>query len=239
MGGQLETGFIVAQIETKLWTIREQKHAEFRILPQVDRYLCFIDLAQSSNCRIIEGSKVGFIRTETFFSIIKEVIKPCPSVSLIKEIGDEVFIASDEFQPLLECVLLILAVAKKIETDAGTDRFPFRLRCVIGAGAVKKLNRQADDFLGTPIDQLARLMGVRVDDTNFLLHDTTDLFRPGNVEVLKAFESILRVAEHNEYISAEASKNMAAKVYYKRAYLDTDKLKNWRDNFMHWRSTGS
>ena len=59
----------------------------YRDYPDANLYWCMVDLAQSSNYRLSYGPERGYIRGESFFTLIKAAIRPYAEIRMIKEIG--------------------------------------------------------------------------------------------------------------------------------------------------------
>ena len=119
-----------------------------------------VDLVNSSNYRLLNGPKQGYVRGETFFTLIKNVISANNQVRLIKEIGDAVLLASDSLRPLIESIILINQISNNLKSTQPKELYPFEIRCGFSYGIAKKLIRPNEDFLGSSIDQLARIILV-------------------------------------------------------------------------------
>lgn len=227
----LNINLALAKINAQIQNERDLREESYKNFPDVNRYFAFVDLASNSNYRIAKGSEKGYFRTETFFSLIKSTIDPNPDVNLMKEIGDEGLLVSPEFRPLFESLILINQMAKEMELVAGDERFPFKIRMAISGGIVKKLKRGKEDYVGKCIDQLARLMGIRSESSNFIIHETLYSIS-GIKEIIGEYDFIFLSDEIP--LSNTASKNMLEKVYYKEIKIDSPKLSEYRKNFKYW-----
>jgi len=154
-------------------------------------------------------------------------------VQLIKEIGDEVFLVCPHLRPLFESMILIYQTARQLSAVAGDSDFPFTVRMAIGQGTVKRLNRTSPDFLGTPIDQLSRLMSLRSDRTRFMIHE--DAFRNAG-DVLREYSEFLSVGDPTPLSKGE-SKSMISHVFYRELYVDHAKLLGFGKHFVPWASS--
>ena len=167
----MNVGYYALKVRASVMQKREHMELAYEENPDASLFWCFIDLVNSSNFRIIQGPRDGYVRGETFFAIIRAVITPCLEIHLIKEIGDSVLLSSRDLRPLLEAMLLMDHSVSQLAAEAGTEIFPFAIRAGIGYGPAKRLIRNYEDFIGTPIDQLSRIMAVRKDSTNLLVHN--------------------------------------------------------------------
>lgn len=194
-------------------------------------FLAFVDLAGSSNYRIANGPKKGYVRGETFFSMVHAAITPISAVKLIKEIGDEVLLAASSLRPVLESVILIDQAAYQLAPIVGNDRYPFRIRAGIGVGTCKMLRRPHEDYLGTAIDQLARIMTIRSEATNLLIHD--EVYKREEA-ILQEYSSFLTVGQPKP-VPFEQSKGMLEAIFYRELLVDREALTGFREYFQPWK----
>lgn len=193
-----------------------------------------VDLVQSSNFRLARGPKEGYVRGETFFVLVRNVIASCSDVRLVKEMGDAVFLATSELRPALESVVLIDQVAHQMAAIAGTADFPFSVRSAIGFGTAKRLVRQHDDFLGHPIDRLSRIMGVRSSNASIFLDD--EAFRASG-EILAEYAPAITISGSIQ-VPQEITKGMGKNVYYRELLLDRKELVAFEEHFVSWKELG-
>ncbi|MEQ1764524.1 MAG: hypothetical protein ABL984_15445 [Pyrinomonadaceae bacterium] len=209
----------------------EQFPATYASLPDETKYLCMVDLVGSSNHRILNGAKLGYVRGETFFALIREVISRCPSVRLIKEMGDAVLLTADGLRPLLETVIIVTQVAHLLRVTHPNEPFPFGVRAGLGAGVIKKIIRPHEDFLGTPIDELARIMNVRSETSNILIDD--DAYR-NNISWWKEYDEFLSVSDVIK-LPVTNSKGMTKNIYYRELVVSEAEFQDFNENFIDWR----
>ena len=157
----MSVGLYASKIQAEVLSARDVLAKAYRDYPDSDAYWCMVDLAQSSNYRLNQGPEKGYIRGESFFSLINASIRPYAEIRVIKEIGDAVLIRSLGFRPVLEAAMLMLQAAKQLAFVAGDETYPFAIRLAIDFGAAKKISRPHEDYLGEPIDRLARIMALR------------------------------------------------------------------------------
>ena len=217
---------ILANIESQI-----KIHAKnYDLFKESHLFWAFIDLKESSNYRIIHGPQEGYIRSESFFSLIGQVIAPCDDVRKIKEIGDEVFLSSQCFRSILECVIMTWFLAQRLAISFNSKRHPFSVRAAIGFGPAKRLNRESDDFIGSPIDQLSRIMSVRIEGIDILINETT--YRD-NKATLDEYKNFLSVSDA-KFLDATKSKEMSTNIFYREVLIDKEKLANHDKNFLPW-----
>lgn len=229
----MNVGFYAAKIQAQVMRHRENIEYAYERYPDTTKFWALIDLVGSSNYRLLKGPGKGYVRGETFFSLVGEVITPYSEIELLKEIGDASLLSADSLRPLLESLVLADQVALQMRLLAGDEQFPFAIRAGISYGPVKKLTRtgKPQDYLGSPLDQLARILGIRSSDTNLFLHEAA----------YQAQEAI--VAEYSEFLSvsgaktlsAQESKGMLQPVYYRELRVDRTELREFRKHFSPWR----
>lgn len=230
----MDVHLYIREIAAEVLRVRDVSAAAYERYPDATLFWAFIDLSGSSNYRMAHGPRDGYVRSEAFFTLIRTVVAPYSEVQLVKEIGDEALLSAPSFRPLLESIVLADATARNLAVAIGTAEYPFGLRAAIGFGAAKRLVRPHDDFVGSPIDQLARLMGVRSSKSSVLLHE--DAFRPSQ-DILAEYSDFLSVG-NSTILSSELSKGMVRAVYYRELMIDTDALGRFAGNFAPWKDSG-
>ena len=227
----MNVGLYTALVHAQVMSVRGEKERAYDTHPDTSLYWCFVDLVDSSNYRITRGPKAGYVRSETFFALIRSVISYCPDVRLIKEIGDSTFIAG-EFRDILECLIIIDHEAFQLRQLTGDDEYPFAIRGGIGYGPAKRLVRPSDDFIGSSIDQLARLMGERNPSYNLFIH--ANAYDPME-QVVGEYADFLKV-HPAEQLSPQASKGMKKPVYYHWLDVNRPVLAEFGACFSSWRN---
>ncbi len=227
----MNVGFYATRIQAQAMREREEIESAYDRYPDATLFWCFVDLIDSANYRLVHGPKDGYVRGETFFSLVGAVLAPCAETRLVKELGDGCFLASPTFRPLFESVILIDQTAQQLAAVAGSAEFPFGVRAGIGFGPGKRLTRRHEDYLGTSIDQVARVASVRA-AASLLIHE--DAYRP-SVDILREYESFLTVGEP-QMVPAEASKHIVRPILYRELRVDRGALADFREHFLPWRS---
>jgi len=231
----MDVSFYSTKVHALVLKQRQDMEAAYERHSAVNAFWAFVDLKASSNYRIARGPKLGYVRGETFFSLVRAVIASAEDVRLIKEIGDAVLLSCRDFGPLFESLLLIDHVAFQIASLADDSEFPFGVRAGISNGPAKKLLREKEDFLGRPIDELARVMTVRPPNTNLLLHESA---YTAAGDQLRDYTEFMQISEAI-MMSASMTKGAAGPIYYREALLNRPALSAFRGAFGAWRGQQS
>jgi len=231
----LELKFLTTQILAQVLKEREELERAYENYPDATYYWGAVDLVSSSNFRLTAGLKQGYVRGETFFSLVAAVLEPNPEVRLVKEIGDAVLLLSTSLRPLLESMIILTEAATQLTGIEFEDPFPFAVRSGIDYGPAKKLTRRHEDYLGSPIDRLFRLMGVRQEGSSLVIHE--DVVR-ASTGILKEYSEFLMLSDVHMLPEA-LSKGMREPVYYRTTALDRLKLQQFRQCFAPWRKVSA
>lgn len=226
----MHVGLYAAKVHSRVVHARESIEKAYETYPDRTQFWCFIDLKDSTNYRITYGPKDGYIRGETFFSLIAEIISACGEVQLIKEIGDAVLLCSPDFRPLLESVILAGLVSHSIADVSGDAVYPFGLRFALGHGTAKRLRRRTDDYIGSCIDRLSRIASQR--DGDILIDDNAYTVAH---ETLDEYKEFLTVSASRQ-LNPENSKGMVRPAYYRQITIDRAKSDNFQSFFVPWKN---
>jgi hypothetical protein len=199
----MKLNFILTKMQGAVERDQEKFSQSYSALTDDTMVWCMIDLVNSSNYRLLKGPQLGYIRGETFFSLIRNVISSNNQIRLIKEIGDAVLLGSDSLRPLLEGVILINQIAQNIKSTSPDEIYPFEIRSGFSFGIAKKLIRPSEDFLGSSIDQLARIMVIRSSTSNTLIQE--EAYQHFE-DILKEYNSFLTVSETRRIMPKESKK---------------------------------
>ncbi|MFQ5585659.1 MAG: hypothetical protein ACE5GF_02375 [Thermodesulfobacteriota bacterium] len=230
----MKIGEYTTRIQNDMMRERKYLAAAFDRLPDATMFWGMIDLAGSTNFRILYGPREGYVRGETFFALIHSIITPCAEVRLLKEIGDAVFLAAPSFRPLFECFILIDQVTSQMASVAGTEKYPFSIRGGISYGAAKRMRRTRTDFLGSAIDILSRIMTIRSERTNLILHE--DAYS-SSTDIIKEYSDFLTLSE-SKNLSSTISKTMVHSVPYREICINRAALMEFAGCFAPWRNVG-
>lgn len=227
----MKLNFIITKLQATIEGEQEKFLKAYSTLTDDTKVWCMIDLANSSNYRLLKGPKLGYVRGETFFSLVKNVISNNKEVRLIKEIGDAVLLSSDGLRPLLESVILINQIAQNIKFTQPEETYPFEIRSGFSFGLAKKLIRQSEDFLGSSIDQLARIMSVRSSSSNMLLQEEAYIHFK---KVIEEYDFFLKESEPKKLLPKD-TKNMIQDITYRELIISWENLLKFDDYFSEWR----
>ena len=227
----MKLGFYATRVQAQVMKEQDELEAAYERYPDSSLYWSFIDLVSSSNYRIVHGAKEGYIRSETFFSLIYSVIAPCPEIKMIKEIGDEVLLAATAFRPLFESLVLADQVSRQLSSLTSTAQFPFGIRGAIGFGPAKRLARRREDYLGSAIDRLARIMGIRSENSNLLLDEEA---YSSSKDILGDYLPAVQIGQ-SKVVANEKTKGLLNNVYYREIIVNSGALIDSANNFLSWR----
>lgn len=227
----MKINFIITKLQATIEGEQEKFTKSYSTLTDDTKVWCMIDLVNSSNYRLLNGPMLGYVRGETFFYLIKNVITFNKQVRLIKEIGDAVLLSSDSLRPLLESVVLINQIVRNLKATQPQEIYPFEIRSGFSFGVAKKLIRQNEDFLGSSIDQLARIMSVRSSASNILIQE--EAYRHYE-KIIEEYDSFLSVSEPKKLLPKE-TKNMIQDITYREISIDLESLLKFNDYFIDWR----
>lgn len=214
---------------------RKNMEAAYERYSAVNGFWALVDLKSSSNYRIVRGPKLGYLRSEVFFNVVRTVIEPAHEVQLIKEIGDAVLLASRDFAPLFESLLLVDHVAGQYTANEDDHEFPFGIRSAMSAGPAKRLLRERQDYLGRAIDELARVMTVRSPDASILLHESAYNASKDQMVDYESFASVGKAI----MLPAALAKGSLEPIYYREVHVARKALSEFKGAFAPWASEAS
>jgi len=229
----MKLDFYITRMQYAIEGAEEKFLKDYSTFTDDTKFWCMIDLVNSSNYRLLKGPKLGYVRGATFFSVVQNVISYSNKVRLIKEMGDAVLLNSDGIRPLLESIVLINQVVYNMKVTKPQEIYPFEVRCGISFGTVKKLFRVNEDFLGSSIDELARIMGIRSTTSNIYIQE--EAFRNSD-KIIEEYSSFLSVSDSMKLLPKD-SKNMIKDIFYREVNIDLEKLLKHSDDFSDWRKT--
>jgi hypothetical protein len=231
----MNVGLYASKIQAEVLAERTTLQTAYRSYPDDNLYFCLVDLAQSSNYRLSMGPEKGYIRGESFFSLVKAATRPYGDIRVFKEIGDAVLMSCRQLRPLLESGILMVQAAKQLAYVAGDQNYPFALRLGVDFGVAKQLTRRHEDYLGECIDRLARIMTVRSDRSSFLLSENA---YSNNKKVLQEYASICSPSTPMQ-LQLPGGKKLTEEVYYREILMQDAALSEFSDYFSEWKSVSS
>jgi len=227
----MKLNFIITKLQASIEGEEEKFIKNYSFLTDDTKVWCMIDLANSSNYRLLKGPLAGYVRGETFFSLIKNVIANNNKIRLIKEMGDAVLLSAESLRPLLEGVILINQIAYNLKATQPQEIYPFEIRSGFSFGIAKKLIRSNEDFLGSSIDQLARIMSIRSQSSNIYIQEEAFVH---NHEIIDEYKHFLSVSSPKKLLPKD-TKNMIQDITYREMGIDLQGLLQFEEHFFDWR----
>jgi hypothetical protein len=231
----MNIGLYASKIQAEVLAERTTLQTAYRSYPDDNLYFCMVDLAQSSNYRLAMGPEKGYIRGESFFSLVKAATRPYGDIRVFKEIGDAVLMCCRQLRPLFESGILMVQAAKQLAYVAGDSNYPFALRLGIEFGVAKQLTRRNEDYLGECIDRLARVMTVRSERSSFLLGENAYTH---NRKLLPEYAAICTPSSPIQ-LQLPGGKQLAEEVYYREILMENSALSDFSEYFSEWNRVSS
>jgi len=228
-------GLYTSKIQSEVLSKSDALDKAYQEYPDANLYFCMVDLANSSNYRLSYGPEHGYVRGESFFSLVRSATRRYVNMRIIKEIGDASLICCDELRPLLEAGLLMTHAARQLAFIGNNSTYPFEIRLGIDFGVVKKISRLQEDYLGECIDRLARIMTVRSTQTNFLISEQAFSH---NRSIVHQYEALCTPSGPIQ-LKFPAGKQINDRVIYRELYLNIDGLTDFSEYFVQWRREAS
>jgi hypothetical protein len=138
-------------------SLEDQAHVDYRGIEVRSGYWAMLDLRASASYRKRYGAESAFKRSVTFTSLVRRIASSSKGrLVVFKEMGDGMLLFSGDFRPIIELILLMDAVSRYWQVDVVGDASyaSLELRAAVTYGEAEVLG---DDFLGEPIDMVARL----------------------------------------------------------------------------------
>lgn len=157
-----------------LWSLAEDTYASATATAS---YWMMIDLRSSASYREVAGSERAYCRAEVFAGTVGELTERYSSIEVFKELGDGLLLKGSSLRDMVEVVCILDAIRRSWGSgDARKNAPDFNFSCAITHGECMALVRDGvTDYLGSPIDQVARISGFKpqVEDLLLILEATT------------------------------------------------------------------
>lgn len=228
----MNVGLYSTKILAEVLAQKDRLSSDYARLPDVTYYWAFLDLESSSNFRLVAGPHQGYVRGCLFFSLIDEVVRSCRTVRRFKEMGDGALLVSSDYRELFECLILIDQVAHQLADLEKNPAYPFGIRSAMGFGTAKKLPRSHEDYLGSSIDRLARIAGVKSTTSDLFIDE--EAYRNLADGLDKEYGKFISVSEVIQMGEA-STKGMLKAVYYREIRIDRTKIGDFDEFFQRWR----
>jgi len=133
---------------------------EYEEAQGVAAFWMMCDLRSSAKFRIASGEQAAFVRAFGFVEICRRLGSYFSDVQVFKELGDAVLVRATDARELLEFLVLLDLTGAYARVDEERDpRYPsLSMRSAITFGTAFKVGA---DYLGQPIDRLARVSGFK------------------------------------------------------------------------------
>ena len=220
-----------ARIVAEILNERKSLEMAYRAFPDSNLYFMMIDLVQSTNYRLKNGPEMGYIRGESFFSLVKSAMRPYAGVRIFKELGDAILVCAPDLRPLLEAAILIDQATRQLSFANDDPAIPFAVRMGADFGVAKKLTRRDEDYLGEVIDRVARLMTIRSATSSFVLGEQSYNINKG---VLKEYAELCSISGPLSLNLAAAKAVVEPIIYREVRFVETGE-RPFADFFEEWR----
>lgn len=230
--GGMGMAFYATYIQAELMRNQENAKRAYGRMPDTVRFWAIIGLVGGASSRLVHGASRGYLLAETISSLAKEVVAPYEAISIVKEFNGVVLLSASSLRPLLEALVLTDQVAIQMNSLGSDEQVPFEIRGGISSGAAKKITKAGGDFIGTPLDQLSRLLDVRSNEANLFL---TEAAYTGSQPVVQEYSKFLSVSEPR-VLSSGTLKGVIAPVHYRELRINRGEFAEFRGNFEAWRN---
>lgn len=227
----MSIGLYASKIQSEVLAEKSALEIAYRDFPDSNYFWCMVDLSKSTNYRLTYGPEKGYIRSESFFSLVRSTLKPYNGIRIFKEMGDAVLICSADFRPLFEACILMNFSAKLLSFLGDDANYPFEIRIGIEFGSGKKINRRNEDYLSESIDRLSRLMMIRSERSNFILGEYAF---PITARILEEYNSICQVSLAKKLL-LPSEKKINEDLIYRELYFIEKGVADFSDRFAEWK----
>lgn len=227
----MDVNFVATRVQWWVQSEISRIESEYEGFPESAIYVAMIDLVASSDFRATRGPKKGYIRGREFFSVVEGVLRDTFGCQLIKELGDAVMIKAGVLREVLEPILLVDLVINGLQSLEKDETYPLSVRAGIGFGECKRIRTgPPEDYLGSAIDELARIMQVRSTSSTVLVSQRA--YETGG-GVISEYGG-LSLSDVKE-VPAQIAKSSKT-IYYRELIVDRKRLGEERANFAPWRA---
>lgn len=117
------------------------------------------DLRGSAAYRRLAGDQEAFVRAEVFVTTVRRFFRFYSGVEILREMGDAVLVKSEGLRPILEVTCLYDSVARLWhgQRSEAVDISLAAKAAVVFGRAVRLDRSSTPDYVGGPLDRLARL----------------------------------------------------------------------------------
>lgn len=169
--------------------VEDEVEAALRSAREVGGYWAMLDLKGSPAFRQSMGEARAYVRAEVFVKTLRRLCETYPGVRLFKEMGDGALIYSPDFRPLAEIGCVLDGVSQYWASEApvaDAERTPFEYRFAVTKGEC--FNLSGIDYLGTPLDSVARLCGHKVEGLASIMTVSSEVRLAQESKIHSAYE---------------------------------------------------
>ncbi|HWC36278.1 MAG TPA: hypothetical protein VG650_15835 [Mycobacteriales bacterium] len=140
---------------------------------RVTSFWAMWDLRGSAGYRIATGDRNAYIRLEAFVGTARRILGVYSGVEVFKELGDAVLVRSDDLRALLETACVLASLSNLWSVPRASSGPNLETRCAVTYGLAVALDRPgAVDYVGSPLDRLARLASLQSGQDPLMLLDS-------------------------------------------------------------------
>lgn len=151
-----------SNVAHRLWTNAESAYS---VGTERLAYWAMVDLRRSASYREVAGSQYAYCRARTFFGLVREICSKYDGVQVFKELGDGMLLLSPGLRPMIELACILDGVRRAWPaSDQRTNAadFDFSFACTHGECMAVNMGEGSDtDFLGSPLDRVARMSALK------------------------------------------------------------------------------
>jgi hypothetical protein len=209
----------------------EQRYRQARREPA---FWALVDLRSSARFRGLAGDERAYVRMEVFVNAFRRRFAHYDEVEVLKELGDALLVRSRSLRPLIEVACLHHLVANLWATGRGAAQdISLAARTAVTFGVAEAVDRDGVvDYLGKPLDRLARLSSAPQDE-DYLVAVIEDEARAQDRDLFAEYPFLSTDGPH--VLAAALLKPGEAPVHYWRVRAAPAALRDFRDYFSRLR----
>ncbi|WP_159805193.1 hypothetical protein [Cellulomonas citrea] len=153
---------ISARLLARAKDIEDSVYKAYEGAPTVGGYWGMLDLRGSAAYRVAAGDRRSFARARVFSQLLGEIIDAYPGAEVFKELGDGVLLHATDWRTVIELPAVFDAINRywHVEVDADPSYPSLEARASFTGGECVRVDT---DYLGAPIDLVARINGFDPD----------------------------------------------------------------------------
>lgn len=170
---------LTSQLVAHAKNVYTKKLDEYESAGPERAFWMMVDLRSSTAYRQFAGSKNAFVRGEVFVEMVRELCGLYSRTQVMKELGDGLLVKATSLRELLEIACLLHAIKRGWPSfDSRGDAPSLDYGAYMTYGDCVQLNRNdAIDYVGTPLDELARVSSYKNSDPSIVLTGSFGAFQ--------------------------------------------------------------